>query len=62
MINGISVMLLYKATLPLLRRARHRARFAFISAIGGNISEMPNFPYPKVSYAGSKALANVIVR
>ncbi|KAK7744647.1 hypothetical protein SLS53_003534 [Cytospora paraplurivora] len=60
-INAISVMLLYKATLPLLRKAPQPARFAFISAAGGSLNEMPKYPYPNVSYAGSKALANVIV-
>ncbi|OCK73802.1 NAD(P)-binding protein [Lepidopterella palustris CBS 459.81] len=61
MINAISVMLLYKATLPLLRKAPHPARFAFISAAGGSLNDMPKYPYPNVSYASSKALANVLV-
>lgn len=62
MVNAISVMLLYKATLPLLRNADRPARFAFISAAGGSIIDMPKYPYPNVSYTGSKALANVLVR
>ncbi|KAK7428464.1 hypothetical protein QQZ08_005083 [Neonectria magnoliae] len=61
MVNAISVMLLYKATLPLLRKASHPARFAFISAAGGSLNDMPKFPYPNASYASSKALANVLV-
>ncbi|KAI1385915.1 aflatoxin biosynthesis ketoreductase-like protein nor-1 [Hypoxylon trugodes] len=61
MVNGISVMLLYKATLPLLRKAPHPARFAFISAAGGSLNEMPNYPYPNASYGSSKALANYLV-
>jgi norsolorinic acid ketoreductase len=61
-INTISVMLLYKAALPLLRNAEKPAKFAFISAAGGSINDMPKYPYPNVSYAGSKAMANVIVR
>lgn len=60
-INAISVMLLYKATLPLLRKAPHPARFAFISAAGGSLNDMPKYPYPNISYAASKALANVVV-
>lgn len=60
-VNAISVMLLYKAALPLLRKAIHPARFAFISAAGGSLNDMPKYPYPNISYAGSKALANVIV-
>ncbi|KPM44918.1 hypothetical protein AK830_g1634 [Neonectria ditissima] len=61
MVNAISVMLLYKATLPLLRKALHPARFAFISAAGGSLNDMSKFPYPNASYASSKALANVLV-
>ncbi|KAI0380235.1 NAD(P)-binding protein [Hypomontagnella monticulosa] len=62
MVNGISVLLLYKATLPLLRKAPHPARFAFISAAGGSLTEMPNYPYPNICYVSSKALANSLVR
>lgn len=61
MVNAISVMLLYKATLPFLRKASHPAKFAFISAAGGSLNEMPKYPYPNASYASSKALANVLV-
>lgn len=61
MINAISVMLLYKATLPLLRKASHPARFVFISAAGGSLNDMHKFPYPNASYASSKAMANVLV-
>jgi norsolorinic acid ketoreductase len=61
MINTFSVMLLYKATLPLLRNAPRPARFAFISAAGGSLNDMQKYPYPNVAYAGSKALANVLV-
>jgi norsolorinic acid ketoreductase len=61
MVNAISVMLLYKATLPLLRKASHPARFVFISAAGGSLNDMPKYPYPNASYASSKALANVLV-
>ena len=60
-INAISVLLLAKATLPLLRRAAAPARFAFISAAGGSLAKMQRYPYPNISYAGSKALANAIV-
>ena len=60
-INAISVMLLYKATLPLLRAAPAPARFVFISATGGILSDMPKYPYPNASYASSKALANILV-
>ncbi|KAI4952623.1 putative secondary metabolism biosynthetic enzyme [Alternaria rosae] len=60
-VNAISVMILYKATLPLLKKS-DSARFAFISAAGGSINNMPEFPYPNISYTGSKALANVMVR
>ncbi|KAI4623419.1 putative secondary metabolism biosynthetic enzyme [Alternaria sp. BMP 0032] len=60
-VNAISVMILYKATLPLLKNS-DSARFAFISAAGGSINNMPEFPYPNISYTGSKALANVMVR
>ena len=35
-INAISVMLWYKAALPLLRNASRPAKFAFISAAGGS--------------------------
>ncbi|OTB08291.1 hypothetical protein M426DRAFT_203849 [Hypoxylon sp. CI-4A] len=61
-VNAISVLLLYKAFLPLLRKAPHPARFAFISAAGGSLTEMPNYPYPNVCYVSSKALANSLVR
>lgn len=60
-INSISVMLLYKATLPLLRKGSPQPRFAFISAAGGSLNDMPKYPYPNASYASSKALANVLV-
>jgi norsolorinic acid ketoreductase len=71
-INAFSVMLLYKATLPLLRKAalseegeagkgEGRSRFVFISAAGGSLNDMPKYPYPNASYASSKALANVLV-
>ncbi|KAI4710108.1 putative secondary metabolism biosynthetic enzyme [Alternaria sp. Ai002NY15] len=60
-VNAISVMILYKATLPLLKKS-DSARFAFISAAGGSLNNMPEFPYPNISYTGSKALANVMVR
>lgn len=60
MVNALSVMLLYKATLPLLRNSQD-AKFAFISAAGGSLNEMPKYPYPNISYAASKALANVLV-
>lgn len=60
MVNALSVMLLYRAALPLLRKS-HNAKFAFISAAGGSLNEMPKYPYPNVSYAASKALANVLV-
>lgn len=61
MVNAISVMLLYKAALPLLRAAARPARFVFISAAGGSLNDMPNYPYPNASYASSKALANCLV-
>ncbi|KAK7413106.1 hypothetical protein QQX98_007992 [Neonectria punicea] len=61
MVNAISVMLLYKATLPLLRKASHPARFAFINAAGGSLNDMPKYSYPNASYSSSKALANVLV-
>lgn len=61
MVNAISVMLLYKATLPLLRKATHPARFVFISAAGGSLNDMRKYPYPNASYASSKALANCLV-
>jgi norsolorinic acid ketoreductase len=60
-INAISVMLLYKATLPLLHAAPAPAKFVFISAAGGSLNDMPKYPYPNASYASSKALANVLV-
>jgi len=60
-VNAIAVMLLYKATIRLLRKAEQPV-FAFVSAAGGSINDMPKYPYPNISYAGSKALANVIVR
>ncbi|KAK0609607.1 hypothetical protein B0T17DRAFT_586024 [Bombardia bombarda] len=56
-VNAFSVILLYQATLPLLRKAVAPVRFAFISAAGGNAW----LPYPNISYAGFKALANVAV-
>ncbi|KAI2613252.1 NAD(P)-binding protein [Hypoxylon sp. NC1633] len=62
MVNGISVMLLYKATVPLLRKAPHPSRFVFISAAGGSLTDMPKYPYPNISYVASKALANSVVR
>ncbi|KAH7388972.1 hypothetical protein BKA64DRAFT_679483 [Cadophora sp. MPI-SDFR-AT-0126] len=62
MVNAISVMLLYKAALPLLRQAEKPAKFAFISAAAGSLNDMPKYPYPNVSYSASKALANVLVR
>ncbi|PVH76553.1 NAD(P)-binding protein [Cadophora sp. DSE1049] len=62
MVNALSVMLLYKATLPLLRNAEKPAKFAFISAAAGSLNDMPKYPYPNVSYSASKALANVLVR
>ncbi|KAF2494428.1 putative NADPH-dependent 1-acyl dihydroxyacetone phosphate reductase [Lophium mytilinum] len=61
MVNAISVMLLYKAALPLLRKAGRPARFVFISAAGGSLNKMGKYPYPNASYASSKALANVLV-
>lgn len=61
MVNAISVMLLYKATLPLLRKASHPARFAFISAAAGSLNNMSKFPYPLASHTSSKALANSLV-
>lgn len=60
-INAISVMLLYKATLPLLHKAAHPARFVFISAAGGSLNDMQKYPYPNASYGSSKALANYLV-
>jgi norsolorinic acid ketoreductase len=62
MINAISVMILYKAALPLLRRAPRPARFAYISGAAGSIQDMPKFPYPLISHASSKALANSLIR
>ncbi|KAI3391501.1 hypothetical protein diail_7199, partial [Diaporthe ilicicola] len=60
MINTFSVMLLYKATLPLLRKSSS-PRFVFISAAGGSLNEMQKYPYPNLSYGGSKVLANYMV-
>lgn len=65
MINTFSVMLLYKAALPLLRRSSSSSescpRFVFISASGGSLGEMHKYPYPNSSYGGSKVLANYLV-
>lgn len=60
MINTFSVMLLYKATLPLLRKSQS-PRFVFVSAAGGSLTNMPEYPYPNASYGGSKVLANYLV-
>lgn len=59
-VNTFSVMLLYKATLPLLRKSSS-PRFVFISAAGGSLNDMPKYPYPNASYGGSKVLANYLV-
>lgn len=68
MVNAVSVVLLYKAVVPLLRAAaaqrsdgHGRATFVFISAAGGSLSEMHKYPYPNVAYATSKAWANAAV-
>ncbi|KAF2870765.1 hypothetical protein BDV95DRAFT_574576 [Massariosphaeria phaeospora] len=61
MVNAISVMLLYKAVLPLLRRAARPARFAFVSAASGSLAKMQEYPYPNISYTASKVLANSMV-
>lgn len=61
LVNGISVLVLYKATLPLLRRAPRPARFVFISAAGGSLNDMPKYPYPNAAYGAPKAMANFLV-
>jgi len=61
MVNAISVMLLYKATLALLRKASHPAKFVFIGGAGDSLNDMQNNPVPDASHASSKALASCLV-
>ncbi|RYP93104.1 hypothetical protein DL770_000761 [Monosporascus sp. CRB-9-2] len=64
MINGISVVLLYKATLPLLRHSRDEKgpKFVFISGAAGSLNEMEKYPMPIASHGSVKAMVNFLVR
>ncbi|KAF2874749.1 hypothetical protein BDV95DRAFT_297977 [Massariosphaeria phaeospora] len=64
LVNGISVLLLYKAALPLLRASAVDGgpRFAFVSAAGGSISAMDQFDFPIGAHGATKAMANYLVR
>lgn len=65
-VNGVGPLLLYQATLPLLRAAaaaggsgRDAPKFALISSGGGSIAEAaPSDKIPLGVYGASKALAN----
>lgn len=59
-VNSVAVLLLYKATLPLLR-ASASAKFTLISAAGGSIGGFAGNKLPLGAYGGSKALANYLV-
>lgn len=59
-VNGIAVLLLAQATLPLLKKAPQPARFVFISAAAGSVTDMSKYPYPNIGYCSSKALANTV--
>ncbi|KAI6357205.1 hypothetical protein MCOR31_010429 [Pyricularia oryzae] len=59
-VNSVAVLLLYKATLPLLR-ASACAKFALISAAGGSIGTFAGNKLPLGAYGGSKALSNYLL-
>lgn len=61
MINTISVVLLYKAMLPLLRKSPTSPRFVFISGASGSLNSMRKFSIPIGSFGASKALGNYLV-
>ncbi|KAF2266542.1 NAD(P)-binding protein [Lojkania enalia] len=64
MINGISVLLLYKATLPLLRASKTEGgpKFGFISGAGASLAEMEKYPRPLASHGSVKAMVNFLVK
>lgn len=59
-VNSVAVLLLYKATLPLLR-ASACSKFALISAAGGSIGTFAGNKLPLGAYGGSKALSNYLL-
>ncbi|TLS30051.1 hypothetical protein PpBr36_02616 [Pyricularia pennisetigena] len=59
-INSVAVLLLYKATLPLLRASAF-AKFTLISAAGGSIGSFAGTKLPFGAYGASKALSNYLL-
>jgi norsolorinic acid ketoreductase len=65
-VNAISQLLLYQATLPLLRNAigkgESEPKFVFISGKGGSLNEQHMFKGSNVAtHAAAKTLANMLV-
>lgn len=60
MVNTTSHLLLYKATLPLLRKSSG-PRFVFISGASGSLNNMAKWAFPLASFGASKALGNYLV-
>lgn len=62
-VNTRALLLLYKATLPLLRRSSSDPRFAFISGASGSLTTMARWnAMPIAAFGASKALGNYVVR
>ena len=62
-VNAIGPLLLFQATLPLLRKAVHGlGKFVFVSSPIGSIGAMEQRLYPMPAYGASKAMANYLTR
>ena len=61
-VNAIGTMLLYQATLPLLKRSHRSAKFVVMSSSAGTIEDQDKVPVPNAAYGPSKAALNWIVR
>ena len=62
-VNTVGPLLLFRATLPLLKRAAHGSgKYIGVSSPIGSIGGMEQHPYPMTAYRISKAALNYFVR
>ena len=62
-VNAIESLLLFQATLPLLRKVTYGpGKFVTVSSPIGSIGAMEQRPYPMAAYGASKAMVNYLTR
>jgi norsolorinic acid ketoreductase len=61
-VNVISVVMLFRAVLPLLQRSRSTLKFAAMSSETGTVGDQERFDIPNAVYGPTKAAVNWLLK